>query len=104
MSLYKSKPQTVQAMQWTGENWGGLKNWFEGLTVAAVLSTTGRNDNSLKLQTEIMDAEIAVTDWVICNENGAVFMANDAAFKERYEISEEVLDPEGGSHENPLGD
>lgn len=104
MGYYRSKPQTVRAMQWTGKNWGNLKNWFELLSVAAVLSTSGKDDNHLRLQTEIMDGDIAVGDWIICNTNGVVFMANDEAFQERYAPTDEVLDPEGGSIENPLGD
>lgn len=104
MPSYISKPMPVEAMQWTGMNWAELREWFERLEAPALLSTTGVGDSSLKLQTDLMDAEIGVTDWIICNGNGVVFLANDEAFQERYALAEEVLGPNGGTIENPLGD
>jgi hypothetical protein len=109
MGYYRSKPQTVRAMQWTGKNWGVLRNWFECLNFGSAkilpsLAPSLRGDKTLRLQTEIMDGDIAVGDWIICNTNGVVFMANDEAFQERYTPVDDVLDPEGGSIENPLGD
>lgn len=101
--MYVSRPQPVSAMQWTGTNWRQLRAWFEQLNVAAVLSTTGNPQFMVKLQTEMMTAEIKKTDWIICNQNNVVFMAHDDAFHQHYVAVDEVLDPEGGSHERPLG-
>jgi len=100
---YVSKPQTVQAMQWQGKGWSNFKKWFDGLEAHEARLVMGANSGLLTLRTELMEAVIKKTDWVICNAKGVVFMAHDAAFREHYAVVDEPRDPEGGTHENPLG-
>lgn len=103
MPRYISKPLPVEAMQWTGKNWDELREWFQGLRVPGLISYSSASNDSLELEGQFMNAKIRVTDWIICNGNGAVFFANDEAFQERYAPAEEVLDPNSGTIENPLG-
>lgn len=90
-------------MQWTGENWSEIAAWFTMLPSAALIDRI-QNDCRVSLKTELLDAELDIGDWIICNANGMVFMANDETFQASYVLADEVLNPEGGSHENPLGE
>lgn len=108
MPKYQQLPQTVEAMQWTGLNWHKLREWFTALKTDghSILHPPKpkKGMHLAVLQTPVMRVDLNVGDWIICNDNGAVFMANDETFQERYVFAEEVLDPEGGSPENPMGD
>jgi len=104
MTKYTSISKPVDAMQWTGVNWGDLKAWFGTLETDGPAALTPIGDGVLVLKTVFMETSIQTSDWLICNANGMVFMANDEAFQENYVFSEETLDPNGGSHEKPLGE
>lgn len=104
MGRYISKPQEVEAIQWTGDNWMAVHAWVKKQMEdgCAKVSVQRVRDDTLILSTMMLTAEVRLADWLICNETGVVFMANDDAFQERYEFLDEVLDPEGGTHERPL--
>lgn len=106
MQFYRSKPQQVQAMQWTGKDWSKVKAWFDGLGVedAALRMSASAGTTMLVLKTELLEAVIKPTDWIICNGNGVVFMAHNGAFLQHYHPVDEVLNPNGGTNERPLGD
>lgn len=100
---YQQKSANVLAMQWTGKNWSMMKKWFEGLKTAGPMALSPVPDTTdLLLQTQIGRMPVQVTDWIIANENGVVYMANDETFKDRFTYVGETLDPDGGTNENPL--
>lgn len=97
MATYETLPKQVEAFQYNGlpsEN-GKLVAWFSNL------SKTGESENQLRitgdtpqkviLTTPLIECEIAATDWLICNKNGVIFMANDEAFEEYYVFVEEIV-------------
>lgn len=107
MDTYISKPKTVRAIQWRGKEFSKIKEFFESCGQPGFVHSLGTG--CLRLETELIDVEICILDWIICNENGVVFMANDATFRDRYDPvqvddASEILDPDGGTNERPLGD
>jgi hypothetical protein len=68
------------------------------------ISPPGQPGGTLELKTDILELECEPGDWLIVNDNGVLFMCNDPTFQERYVPEDTILDPEGGSHENPLGE
>lgn len=103
MAQYQQNPITVEAMQWTGDNWQAVKAWFESVHAAAPGRLSHIPDTTdLLLETYSLRAPIAVSDWIIANENGAVYMCNDETFQQRFTYLSETLDPDGGTHEKPL--
>lgn len=101
---YISKPMPVEAMQWAGANREEFHEWFEQLDASAVILTIGIGDSPLRLKTELLDVDVCVSDLIICNRNGVVFLAHNKTSREGYTFSEDVLDPKGGSAQNPFGD
>lgn len=103
MPLFTSIPKQVEAFQWTGMNWSQIKQWFVKLKTGGTCSVTPTANGGLTLETPFLEAEIRPGDWIVCNSGGAVFMCNHETFLESYLPVDDILNPEGGSNENPLG-
>lgn len=105
-SRYTQKPIDVEAMQWSGANWADLKAWFQAQKTSGTCELRPLADGTgrLLLIGQLIEGELVPSDWVVVNGNGIVFFCNDETFQSRFDLSDdEVLDPEGGSIENPLG-
>jgi len=108
MAIYESIPKEVEAFQYTGlpsEN-HKLIAWFttlgEDATKQGQLRISSGNPQVVTLETPSFEAVIEPTDWIIRNENGVIFMADNEAFEANYVFSEGMSDPSGGSNEKPL--
>lgn len=108
MATYESRPQQVEAKQFMGEpSFEAIAEWVAKNGDGCAAMFTKKNMNGIAryvLSTVLMAADIEMFDWIIINGNGVVFMANNDAFNERYDLADETLDPSGGTNENPLGD
>lgn len=104
MQRYVANPKVIHAIQWNGVNIDQVEKWIEDLKISeyAARVVKAAEDNNLCLTTPLIDGELEVGDWLICNDQGAVFMASNEAFLASYSLFDETLDPDGGSHENPL--
>ena len=102
MARYIMKPAPVEAIQWTGMNWDKVHKWVIARKVSGTCIVHPPRDGLIRLQTDLIDGFLTASDWLICNENGVVFMANDETFQDRYEFVEDELDPDGGTAEKPL--
>lgn len=116
MADYISRPRRVKAFQYDGT----YESFLSGQTFLrknapaedkANLTRHPSRDGGavdLSLNTPYLNVTIEPTNWLIVNQKGAVFMAEDEAFRESYRPADdadpsEVLDPEGGTNERPLG-
>lgn len=105
MGLYVSKPNTVEAVQWTGDNWKQLKHdLWQGKTIGAARFAGERPDLELWVEKSLAWCLLAVGDWIVREADGIGFYpCKPEVFEAKYEpLSEARCDLCGGSYHGDL--
>ena len=80
MKTYISKPVTIQAVQWTGENKSEIQELF-GNTGDYFFSDT---DSDLIIRTLEGNMKANISDWIIKGTEGEFYPCKDSVFKRKY--------------------
>ena len=78
---YRKKSTEVEAIQWTGENWLAIAEFFGGLVTLNSLSSVVVDT----LDGFEMHAE--PYDWIVCDENGQFQAVESRMFFELYQAA-----------------
>jgi hypothetical protein len=92
MKKYTIKQRSIEAIQWTGDNYDLIKQSLGNkITYSFRISMREKftDISTLLLENSVCFEKIKITDWIIldANDNGKVYTLSDRYFKETYELT-----------------
>ena len=93
MKKYTIKQRSIEAIQWTGDNYDLIKQSLGSKITYSFRISMHENFtdiSTLLLENSVCFEKIKITDWIIldANDNGKVYTLSDRYFKETYELTE----------------